>query len=188
MIFGHNSTIAKKEKICVSCGKPCFWFSKKRCQTCAKIEDTQKRMEQETEKMIVEEDLSGLIDDADKIISQYVRLKYADENGIVACFTCGDKKHWTLQQCGHYIKRANLYLRWDEGRNLRPQCPYCNENLHGNMIEYTKRLEAECKGITDLLRDESRLVHKPTREEIRAVISEYTPLVKALKLKLNKHP
>ncbi len=183
-MFGHNSTISKKQKICTSCGRPCYWFSKKRCQDCARIEDTQKKMEKENEKMIVEEDLSGLIEDADRIISQYVRLKYADASGLVDCFTCGQKKHWTLQQAGHYIKRSNLYLRWDEGRNLRVQCVDCNEKKHGNMIEYSKRLEAQCKGVTDLLRDEARLVHKPTRDEIRAIISEYTPKVKELKKRL----
>lgn len=183
MRFAHNSTIAKKERICNSCGKPCYWFSKKRCQDCARIEDTQKRMEAETDKMIVEEDLSGLIEDADRIFSQFIRLKYADEKGMVKCFTCDVVKHWTLMQNGHFIKRSHLYLRWDE-RNCRPQENICNEVLHGNMAEYTQRLDAECKGITDLLKSDMRLVHKATREEIRAVVTEYSPKVKSLKAKL----
>jgi len=54
------------------------------------------------------------------------------------------------------------------------------------MIEYSNRLEKECKGVTDILRDEARLVHKPTRDEIRAIISEYSPKVKELKKRLNK--
>lgn len=183
--FGHNSTIAVKDKICASCGRPCQWFSKKRCATCAKVEDVQKRMEKETEKMIEVGDLGDLIADADAIFSQYVRLKYADKNGIVACFTCGNKKHWTLMQNGHYVKRGHLYLRWDE-RNCRPQDSDCNEFKNGNLPEYAARLEKECKGITEILLAEMRLVHKPSREEIRSIISEYTPKVKTLKLKLGK--
>lgn len=183
-IFGHNSTIAKKQKPCKSCGKPSYIFSRGRCADCSRIEDTQKRMAKETDKMIVEEDLTGLIEDADRVFSQYIRLKYADERGLVTCYTCPTNKHWSLIQNGHYIKRANLYLRWDE-RNCRPQCVECNEIKHGNMVEYTKRLEVACKGITDLLRAESYLVHKPTREEIRAIIAEYTPLVAKLKKQLN---
>ena len=186
MRLGHNSTIIRREKICKSCGRPCYPFSKGRCQPCATQEDTTKRMEKEVSKMIVEEDLSGLIEDADRVISQYVRLKNADENGIVACYTCGLKKHWSLQQAGHYIKRANLYLRWDEGRNIRIQCVGCNEVQSGNMIVYSQKLDAECKGLPDLLRDEARLVHKPTRDEIRAIISEYSPKLKELKKRLNK--
>lgn len=185
MKYRHNSTIGVKERICVSCGKPCFWFSKKRCQSCSTIEDTLKRMEQENEKVIVEEDLSDLIADADIIVSQYTRLKYADKDGLVKCYTCDVVKHWTLMQAGHYVKRANLYLRFDE-RNLRPQESYCNEYLHGNMAVYTANLEKECKGITDILRSEATLVHKPTRDEIRQVIAEYSPLVTRLKAQLKK--
>lgn len=183
MRFKHNSTIGIKEKICVSCGKLCVWFSKKRCQTCSTIEDTMKRMEKATERMIEEEDLSGLIADADAVFSQYIRLSYADMRGNVRCYTCDNIKHWTLMQAGHYIKRAHLYLRWDE-RNVKPQDQYCNELLGGNMVEYTKRLDVECKGLPDLLRSDSILVHKPTREEIRQVIAEYTPKVKELKKRL----
>ena len=130
--------------------------------------------------MIEEEDLSGLIADADAIFSQYIRLKYANRVGIVKCYTCPIEKHWTLMQNGHYVKRAHLYLRWDE-RNCRVQCADCNEVLYGNMAEYTARLDQERDGITDILKDEMRLVHKPTREEIRQVIAEYTPKVAALK-------
>src|SRR5688572_29570986 len=111
MRFGYNSTIGKKEKICKSCGKKCYWFSKQRCQQCSTIEDTQKRMEAATESMIKEEDLSDLINDADAIFSQYIRLKNATAKGIAKCFTCGIEKHYTLLQNGHYIKRGHLYLR-----------------------------------------------------------------------------
>jgi len=184
MIFPHNSTIARKERICKVCGKSCFWFSRQRCQPCSTREDTLKRMEKETDKMIVEEDLSGLIEDADRIFSQYIRLKGTDEKGIAPCYTCGDKKHWTILQSGHFIKRSHLYLRWDE-RNVKIQCQCCNEMKHGNMAEYSKRMEQECKGIVEILHSEMRLVHKPSRDEIRAVIAEYTPKVKALKQKIN---
>lgn len=185
MRFGYNSTIGKKLKPCKSCGKDCYWFSKQRCQDCARIEDTLKRMEEVTEKVIEEEDLWDLIHDADAVFSQFIRLKYADEKGLVKCFTCDTKKHWTLMQNGHYMKRGNLYLRFDE-RNCRPQDKYCNEDLDGNMVEYTKRLETECKGLPDILRADAILVHKPTRDEIRQVISEYTPKVKSMKANFKK--
>jgi len=180
MRFGHNSTIGKKLKPCKSCGKPCYWFSKQRCQDCSRIEDTMKRMEEVSEKVIQEEDLGDLIADADAVFSQFIRLKYADKEGKVKCYTCDVVKHWTMMQNGHYMKRGNLYLRFDE-RNCRPQESYCNEYLHGNMAEYTKRLDQECKGLPDILKADAVLVHKPIREEIRQVIAEYTPKVKSLK-------
>ena len=183
MGLAYNSTISKKLKPCSSCGKPCYWFSKKRCSQCAKVEDVQKRMEKETEKMIADEDLSDLIADADAIFSQFIRLKYADKNGIVKCFTCDIRKHWTLMQNGHYIKRGHLYLRWDE-RNCRPQDNNCNCLQDGNIGAFTINLEKECRGVTDILKSEMRIVHKPTRQEIREIIAEYTPKVKALKNQL----
>lgn len=186
MTFRHNSTISVKKKPCKSCGKVDYLFSKGRCAQCSKVEDTMKRMEKESERVIEEEDLGDLIADADALVSQYVRLSAADKNGMVKCYTCPTVKHWTLIQSGHYIKRANLYLRHDL-RNLRPQCQPCNEYEHGNMAEYTKRLDQECKGLPDILKSDAALVHKPTREEIRQIISEYTPKVKALKSKLKNH-
>lgn len=180
MKFGYNSTIGKKLKDCVSCGKPCYWFSKKRCQQCATIETTQARMEKETNKIIDGENLWDLIHDADAIFSHYVRLKYADSRGFVKCYTCDISKHWTLMQNGHFMKRGNLYLRHDE-RNCRPQDKHCNEDLDGNLPEFSKRLDAECKGLPDILRAEAVIAYKPTREELRQVIAEYTPKVKYLK-------
>lgn len=177
--YKHNSTIGVKQRICVSCGKPCFWFSKKRCQTCATQEDTMKRMESETEQVIKEEDLSGLIADADAVISRYVRLSEAHPDGTCHCYTCGVRKHWSLQQCGHFIPRSCLYLRYDL-RNLKIQCVDCNEFKSGNIPEYARRLEIEYPGLPDLLREEARLVYKTNREEVRFIISEYTPKVKQL--------
>lgn len=185
MRLGHNSTIIRREKICRSCGKPCYWFSKQRCQPCATREDTMKRVEEATEQMIKEEDLSDLISDADAVFSQYIRLKNVKETGFSSCFTCGIEKHWTILQCGHYIKRGHLYLRWDE-RNCKPQCQQCNEFEDGNMKSYTRELEKLSPGLTTILQEEMRIVHKVGREEIRQIISQYSPLVKQLKAKLKR--
>lgn len=187
MEFGYNSTIKKNLKNCVSCGKPCYWFSNKRCQNCARIEDTQKRMEEETEVVIAEEDLSGLIADADTIFSQYIRLKYANERGLVKCFTCPTVKHWTMVDNGHYVKRGHLMFRLDE-RNCRPQCKDCNgdQKTNGKQHIFAENLEKESPGVAEYLMDERKLVYKPTREEIRQIIAEYTPKVLALKKQLKQ--
>lgn len=173
MRLGFNSTIIRKEKVCKSCGKPCYPFSKGRCQPCATREDTMKRMEQHSEKIIVEDGLQDLIKDADAIFSKFIRLKYADKEGKVQCYTCPTVKHWTLMQNGHYIRRAHLFLRYDE-RNCKPQCVDCNEYKNGNIGAYLWKLETQTPGITDILLEESNLVYKPTRDEIRAIISDYT--------------
>lgn len=182
---GHNSTIRLKEKICVRCGKPCIWFSNKMCHNCARIESVLAADEKESDKIIQEEDLSGLIADADAIFSKFIRLKYADKDGLVKCFTCDIKKHWTLMQNGHFVKRGNLFLRFDE-RNCRPQESICNEINYGMPAEFLRRLNTEQDGLGDILLEEARLVHKPSREEIRNIISEYTMKVKNIKLSFSK--
>lgn len=175
----YNSTIRVKQKICTSCGKSCYWFSKKRCKDCARIEDTLAKMEEETNKEIEKEGLSELIDVADDLFSKVIRLSAADENGFVICYTCDIKIRWQDIQNGHYVKRGNLFLRFDT-RNCRPQCEDCNKYKDGNMAEYTRRLEAEHSGITDILKEEAALVYKPTRHELQAIIAECKLKLKGL--------
>lgn len=169
-----------KKKPCARCGKDCYWFSKKRCKDCARIEDIMNEQEEETEQVLKEEGLQDLIKEADAVFSRWLRLSGADSDGNVSCYTCDVTKHWTLQQNGHYIKRGNLFLRFDP-RNCRVQCEGCNVYKNGNYIEYTRRLEAEHSGITEYLMIEGALVYKPTRDEIRGIITEYTLKLKLLK-------
>lgn len=173
----HNSTIKVKEKICIGCGKPRFIFSKGRCADCARVN---RIFEQEEKEVINDEDLSGLIEDADAVFSKVVRLMYADNQGVLKCYTCNVEKNWKQMQCGHYISRKHLYLRWDL-RNARPQDDICNCAKHGNLSVFARRLEDENEGITEILLEESRIVYKPTREEIRAVIADFSQRLSHLK-------
>jgi hypothetical protein len=175
--MAYNSTIKVKQKICKSCGRLSYIFSKGRCEDCSRIEDFNKREEKETLK---EEDLRGLIEDADALFSRWIRLKYSDKNGMAICYTCGVKKRFQEMQCGHYISRKSYLLRWDE-RDCRVQCEYCNCHKHGNLAEFGRRLELENPGITEILLEESRIVYKPTREELRAIIAEFTEKLKRFK-------
>lgn len=176
----YNSTIRLKEKTCIRCGKPCYWFSKKRCEQCARIENALDLIEKQSEVEIKSSGLSDLIIQADDVFSKYIRLKYADHRGFVQCYTCPIIKHWTLMQCGHYIKRGHSYLRFDD-RNARPQCFECNCDKKGNTPVFIPNLEAEKPGITDILNEEMRIIYKPTREELRAMIVDLKNKVKRLK-------
>ena len=173
----YNSTIRVKEKICVSCGKPCYWFSKKRCQQCAKVEDYHAKEEKSA---FSDQDLQDLIKECDHLTSKYVRLRATDEHKMIDCYTCGKKMDYSDAQCGHFIPRSNLYLRFDL-RNVRPQCNVCNNYKRGNMKEYRKRLNKEHPGLPDILTEESLLVHHMTRDEVKGYIREYSAKIKALK-------
>lgn len=175
----YNSLIKVKEKICISCGRPCYWFSRKRCKNCASVEDFNSKQEVQLDK----EGLSSLIDELDTLISQYVRLKDCRPDLTTDCFTCDYTGKWTTLQCGHYISRAHMYLRHDL-RNLRRQCEGCNIHKRGNILVYAERLEKQNPGITDILYEEKQIIYKPSREELKALILEYGNKVVELKRKL----
>jgi hypothetical protein len=171
----YNSTIKVKQKICKRCGHKKFIFSKGRCQECARIEGAAKDDEKEHEI-----EFATLISDLDFIFSRYIRRKYADKEGLVKCYTCDVSLPVEMMQNGHYIPRSHMFLRFDE-RNCRPQCPPCNQMKHGNMAEYTKQLELEYPGITDILMEESRMVYKWSKHELQGLLSEYNRKLKQLK-------
>lgn len=126
-----------------------------------------------TKKINFSDDLSGLISDADAVFSKYIRWKYADENGYLFCYTSGEWIHISEAQCGHFISRSCMHLRWDE-RNCRPQSGKDNVALHGNLAVFAQKLNAEKPGIVEILEEESNLVFRPCKEDLRAIISEYT--------------
>ncbi len=175
----HNSIIKIKKRPCKSCGRESFIFSRGRCADCARIEDNSDDEDEETA-----ETLSGLVEDADIIFSKYIRFKNADNEGYGKCYTCDIRLPVSQLQCGHYISRKCYFLRWDE-RNSRSQCVNCNCHKHGNLAEFGKRLEKESEGITEQLWEESRIIHKLSREELRTIINDYSNKLNQLK---NKQP
>jgi len=124
----------------------------------------------------------ALIHKLDKIFSEYTRLKNTDENGICTCISCGKKAHWKNMDCGHFIKRQFMSVRFNEN-NCWPQDRYCNYFLQGNDANYRKNLVkkiGEQKVL--LLEAQKRVTKKWTRFELEALIEHYTQEVKKLKL------
>lgn len=175
---GYNTTITRKKKPCKRCGIPSFIFSKGRCQQCSTIENTLAREEKMVE---TEEGLPELIAELDTLVSKYVRIKAADKEGMVECYTCHTKYPIGQMQAGHYIPRGAMLLRFDIDRNIRPQCSFCNCIKGGNIAQYGIYLERDMPGITEILLEESRIVHRWGRTELKAMINEYTLKLKQLK-------
>jgi hypothetical protein len=77
--------------------------------------------------------------------SKYIRLKYADNNGYVACYTCGTVMYWqsgNQMQAGHgFGGRGNSILF--EEKILRPQCYSCNICKKGNYDVFHTKLEKQ---------------------------------------------
>jgi hypothetical protein len=180
----RNSTIVPKKKVCVSCKRKDYVFSRGRCKGCATREDSMKRIA-ECEEQEMDESLSNLTADLDAVFSRYIRLKYCNEYGEVKCFTSDKKMRWQEAQCGHYIPRTHMATRWME-QNCRPQSEHDNCILSGNIEVFKERLEAENSGITTWLTEQSREVVKPTRDELKGLIANYRFKVRVLEKKIKK--
>lgn len=183
----QRSTIRPKEGICPKCPpgsgpKPLI------AGLCANRhyweENRKKSFDRATAKQRGElEPLKILTDDLDIIFSQQIRLTYADEYGMVQCYTCPSIKNWKHIQCGHFIPRAQMPTRFNV-KNCRPQCNDCNVHLDGNLIVFAERLEVEEPGIVELLQELSRELQDYSREELKYMIGDTTRKVKNLMKKI----
>lgn len=78
----------------------------------------------------------------DKIFSLWVRQSWANNDGMVSCYTCGKVAHWKQMHAGHFIPRHYLITRWDEN-NVRPQCVGDNIFGNGKPLDFEERLKKE---------------------------------------------
>ena len=78
----------------------------------------------------------------DKVFSQYIRWSFADDKGLVECYTCYVKKPVKEMQNGHMQSRKHSSTRWHQN-NCRPQCIKCNIYSEGEKIQFYKRLCSE---------------------------------------------
>jgi hypothetical protein len=172
----HNSTILPKKKICESCGKPCYWFSRRRCKDCSRIEDTHAKI---AAAVAEEEGLPELIDRLDTLVSKWVRYGAMGPDGLTECFTSRKRYKPSELDAGHYVTRACMYLRFDL-RNIKPQSRVDNRGKYGLAAEFGKRLEEENPGITEILLEESKIIHKWSRDELKQMILEFEQKLKTL--------
>ena len=117
-------------------------------------------------------EIANLISIADTCFSKYIRNKYADENGIVSCFTCDTLLKISQITLGHFIGRKNKSVRWHI-HNGRPQCIECNNHKGGNIDIFRERLEKEIPGIVDKLTLLSKRRIKLTAEYLNKIINKY---------------
>ena len=129
----------------------------------------------------------NLIKRLDKIFSEYIRLKHADKNGIVKCYTCNKKAYWKGEgmQNGHFISRRSRILRWRE-ENCKPQCYSCNVMRYGESYIFGVKLNAEYGyNIAEELLIESKKIIKQSDQELLDLINLYQEKVESLKKLIN---
>ena len=127
----------------------------------------------------------NLIKKLDNLFSLYTRLKYADKNGIVTCYTCGIQKHYKdYMQNGHFISRRHYILRWSE-KNTRVQCYSCNVGNQGRQYEFSVKLNKEYGyDIASELLQESKKIKKFSNDELISLINRYKEFIKVMQKSL----
>lgn len=178
-----NPSCNAKNVACVKVGKNLFCV---KCRQYDRVTAILKKAQERTFRASPqrgEVERSYLVEDLDLIASKYIRKKYANNKGEAECYTCGKSEPWQNLDCGHFIPRHNMSLRWDT-RNLRPQCKECNQYKSGNLIMFANKLEKEQPGITEQLESEAREVKKWTRQELKETLIDLRYKLKNVSHKL----
>lgn len=81
---------------------------------------------------------SGLVAKLDKIYSLYLK-ESRQKDGQASCITCDRIFAAYSMDCGHYVSRRFMVLRYDE-RNTHLQCIDCNRFQQGNIDVYTIKM------------------------------------------------
>ena len=126
--------------------------------------------------------ISKLKKELDNIFSLYIRLRYATDEGLVQCFTCGKVSHYKSgMQNGHFQSRKHLTTRWDE-ENCQVQCVGCNMFKAGEQYKFAINLDAKYgEGTAEELELLARTIMKVSRIDYEDKISYYKDLVDKLK-------
>lgn len=123
-----------KKKICKTCGKETYIFSHGNCKFCASKQYKPNPKSPDS--------LSFIMNEADRLFSQYIRRKDADKDGFVKCYICGTPIPWVEAHLMHYVKRDNKVLRYSE-INCHAGCYTCNMFEEGHLTEYREKLVKE---------------------------------------------
>lgn len=107
-----------------------------------------------------------------KEFSRYIRMRFADERGLVKCCTCGTLKHWKEMQAGHFIPGRCNSILFDE-RGCHAQCRRCNFNEGNGPEYYPFMLKEYGKEIIDELRNNRHKAVKFTQSEMISIYEKY---------------
>ena len=125
--------------------------------------------------------VSKLKKELDKWFSLYIRLREANEYGMVQCFTSGRVYHYKKIHAGHFMSRRHLATRWCE-TNVQPQSAADNLFGRGEQFKFSIHLDSKFgEGTAEELQYKSRTTLKISRVEYEEKISYYKSLVDKLK-------
>lgn len=125
---------------------------------------------------------TSLKNSLDKVFSQFIRLRDTP-NGIGSCISCNKLITYSTSDCGHYVNRKHMSVRFDED-NCNAQCRSCNRFDEGNIQGYRKGLLAKIgEKKTEMLEIKKHNVSNYGLFELEFLIKEYKQKVKELTIK-----
>ena len=133
----------------------------------------------------MKETISKLKKELDKYFSLYIRLRDANEYGMVQCFTSGRVYHYKNIHAGHFMSRKHLSTRWCD-TNVQPQSAADNLFGQGEQYKFGLHLDSEYGlGTAEELQIISKQPFKMTRIDYVEKISYYKDLVNKIKKEKN---
>lgn len=126
-----------------------------------------------------------LIKRLDNVFSMFIRLRDSDANGIFRCISCGRLLPFGQADCGHYINRKHMSLRFGE-KNCNAQCRSCNRFDEGNMQGYRRGLVAKYGEPTVILLESAKNeTNHISAFELKAMIDYYRKKIVQMKKEKN---
>jgi len=131
---------------------------------------------------MVKKTISKLKKELDKWFSLYIRLRDANEYGMVQCFTCGIVRGYKDgMQNGHFQSRKHMATRFHED-NCQVQCIKCNMYSQGEQFKFGLALDFKYgEGTAKELEFLAKTIMKFSRADYECEISYYKNLVENLK-------
>ena len=125
--------------------------------------------------------VSKLKKELDKWFSLFIRLRSANEFGMVQCFTCGIVRGYKDgMQNGHFQSRKHYSTRWDE-INCQVQCAGCNVFKYGEQYKFAINLDAKYgEGTARRLHIKSQQIIKIADFELEDMIKRYKTFVDSM--------
>lgn len=129
---------------------------------------------------------STLMRNADDAFSLYIRTRdsQAYEGRAFKCISCQRVLPIDQADCGHYVNRAHMSLRFSES-NCHAQCRHCNRFQEGNIQDYRKGLIQKIgEQKVELLEAQKNLTNKITNFELEILAKHYKAETKKFKYQI----
>lgn len=107
---------------------------------------------------------------AQGVFNKFIRLRDINKG----CVSCGVSLQDKKFDAGHFYNANNHWaLRFNEF-NVHGQCVRCNRDLHGNLLEYRKRIIQRIGEIgLNALEEQANETRKFTRDELIEIYTKY---------------